>query len=217
MPQSKIFATKKGIMADDRVLLPSKTEMKVREYARLPEGWFFGDCQGIEKETVTISLRLLREAEHLGLHDTNVFPGGDGELLLTIYHGDYYMDLMVEPDGTVDVTVERGEEELVCREGVSLLEAISEIGAFKKLVWKHEELSGYYAESGTTKGKTAGASTAWPLSRQEMEGSQYLNANAPWKPVEPSVSILSSFTLPDLVGHLFTGNSTPRSSPTPAG
>lgn len=212
MAQSKIFATKKGIVADDRVLIPSKTEMKVREYARLPEGWFFGDCQGIENETVTISLRLLREAEHLGLHDTNVFPGGDGELLLTIYHGDYYMDLMVEPDGTVDVTVEKGEEELVYREGVSLLEAISEIGEFKKLLWKHEESSGYYAASGTTKGKTAGASLAWPLSPQGTEGSRYLNANALWRPVGQSASTLSDFTHPELMAPFSFGNSTQQSS-----
>lgn len=71
---------------------------------------------------------------HISGFRNNQFVGDSGEIRLTVYHGDYYLEFTIEIDQTITYRRELGEQEQDYQEGLSLDEAIEIIKEFKQSI-----------------------------------------------------------------------------------
>ena len=71
---------------------------------------------------------------HISGFRNNQFVGDSGEIRLTVYHGDYYLEFTIETDDTISYLCEDGGEEDDYQEGLSLNEAIEIINSFKQSI-----------------------------------------------------------------------------------
>ena len=83
------------------------TEEKIRSFAALPPGWHFGQGVPPPPERVDQALRLLAAGREAGWPETDAFPGVDGEVRITFYREDGYLELTLERDGGVSVVREQ--------------------------------------------------------------------------------------------------------------
>lgn len=166
------------LRATDKFL--SETERKIRDFAKLPPGWFYGAGSAIEEHIIQAAMRLNDAAKKVGVYTTDVFPAESGELMFTLYSGEDYLELTIESDGTLSAVRERDDQVIEARDGLSLDEAIDEISEFRNRAWKP---SVYLSESNGIAGKVD--SSAWRSKiRATTPAYQSLTRNAPTKAAE---------------------------------
>lgn len=73
------------------------TENKIRSFLELPIGWRYGFGGPISENNVIMALTLCNKIINLGF-DADAFPSPDGEILLTGYHGNEYITVMIYND-----------------------------------------------------------------------------------------------------------------------
>src|SRR3954466_2764644 len=78
----------------------TRTEEKIASFGSLPIGWRYGRGGPIDPVVLGRALDLFHVLLTLGFFKTDVFPGADGEVLLTGYHGGHYVAVTVNSDGT---------------------------------------------------------------------------------------------------------------------
>lgn len=110
-------------------------ERKLNEIKNLPSGWRYGRGVIFDERIIQIAIKLNNCAAENFLFETDVFPAEGGELMLTVYHGDYCIEFFIECDETINVVVEKDDKEIDSKEGLSLAQADKEIYKFRKLVW----------------------------------------------------------------------------------
>jgi hypothetical protein len=117
------------------------TVKKIRDFKKLEKGWHYGEGELFKDSMLDNAIALIREAFNLAFYTTDAFPGLNGEVLCTIYHGEHYLEFILEPDGSVTFSREKkghessGEEEICYQEGLSLQDAKEKIGEFGKEIW----------------------------------------------------------------------------------
>jgi len=92
------------------------TAAKIAAFEKLPFGWHSGFGLPPETETVRLTLELEAALRAAGLSKTNAYPGLDGEILLTAYHGTLFVELTVLGDGRVTFFVEQEDRETLYEE-----------------------------------------------------------------------------------------------------
>lgn len=101
------------------------TERKIESFQTKQYGWHYGEGVAFERATIDRAISLHREVLCQGSFRTNAFPGLRGQVLVTVYHGNDYLEFSVEPDGTVAFLHEVDDREIDYREKL----APEEIGA----------------------------------------------------------------------------------------
>jgi hypothetical protein len=104
-----------------------KTHKKILSFRALKKGWHFGEGVPLDELKLTQAIELNREAVQLGFLRTNAFPGVDGEIRVTVYHQEHYLEFTIETDDTITYIHEIDNREIENREGLSLEEAKGEI------------------------------------------------------------------------------------------
>lgn len=134
------------------------TERKLSEFRNLEAGWRYGEGVPFKVATLKDAMSLHETAVSKGFMETDVFPGANGEIMLTVYHEDHYLEFTVEKNGSVTIVRERGDEEICCLEGKELADAHQMIGDLRAELCKSSGLS---TEESLTEGKKS--SKAWRL------------------------------------------------------
>ena len=98
---------------------------KIQSFAGFQPGWSFGEGIEFAQNTLNKALQLAKTAYMLGFHETDAFPGLNGEIMVTIYQGRDYWEFTVQPVETLTFVYEKGEETLVYEEGLPFEFAIS--------------------------------------------------------------------------------------------
>lgn len=96
------------------------TEKRILEFRELEPGWHYGEGGPASETAIENAIRLDKQVHSLGYIPTNCFPGVSGEVMLTVYYLQHYLEFTCGADGTVVVVEEYGEEELSYVEGMSL-------------------------------------------------------------------------------------------------
>lgn len=129
---------------------PHVTESKIRGFEELGRDWYYGAEVPFDEAVIHRAIQLNQFAVNLGLFETDAFPGTEGEIIVTVYWRDEYLEFVLMPDDSLSITRESGDNEIYSLEGVDDNEArrrLSEFGADK---WR---LSGFSAQStGTDEG-----------------------------------------------------------------
>jgi hypothetical protein len=162
---------------------------KVDSFSNLSNGWHYG--QGVPPLTQVIdkAKKLNDLALRIGFKETNAFPGIDGEVQITAYFKNLYLEFTIPSDGLITYVYERDHQEIEY-EQITYDEAITKIKSFRGLIWALSELL-----VRSTSIPKRNASKVSPLNHlAQMAGSQSSIKSVPFKLVETSVPIYKSFT-----------------------
>lgn len=180
------------------------TNDKLSSFADLCVGWHYG--QGIPPSMNLISrlIEINRQAYRFGFSKTDAFPGVSGNIMLTLYEGEYLVDLTVERDGkTATFTLEKNYEELDSRENIALSTAIE---LMKKVgeICQSSELS----TLGITRRRSAGLRVQ-PSKALTTGEYRFFPQTAPFAYLGPSAntSMYITFQSTSQAFQQFTGNS----------
>jgi hypothetical protein len=179
---------------------------KLRSFLDLPEGWCYQKGRAPSRKTVNAAVKLIEEAS-LSLASTDVFPGADGEIQVSVYHKDHYLEFIIEPDYFISFVHEYGGEEVACKERLDLSEAVQELNFFGKEIWNLSELSTLCSSTISSRD-----SQVW-LSRilQAEGGYLYFSTNAPIEPAATYADTSEDIMRPSQVIHHSSGLYPPRS------
>lgn len=170
-------------------IVPYLVVEKIAGFADLKKGWHFGE--GTRPDDITINMAKDFARKGLSsLFDVDAFPGIDGEIMVSIYHGHHYLECVFEKNETVTYTYEIKGQEVAYHEGLSIEEAFEKLDTFRRKIWNT-------SESSISSIMIAGAEgfRALPLEiHRQGEGSQPYRLNALENQGFQFVSILNSFT-----------------------
>lgn len=150
-----------------------KTLQKVNSFARLKEGWRFGEGMPITPDFLESAKLLLKEGARNNISRFNAFPAPDGSLMVSFYIEDYTMDLHLEADGSITYSKyskELRDEEIDYKEDISFDSAIRKIWNFSKEI---DILESSTLEIGTAKETALKASRLYLRLKQGRIDKEY--------------------------------------------
>lgn len=182
------------------------TFQKIRSFHELKQGWHFGEGNGPNKETVELAEKITQMLHVELFCKVDAFPGVWGEIQVTAYPEDFFMEINILENGTIELVVEdKNQHELLDFEGLNLETLKKKISFFKQqILWKS---FGYFPQNILT--KTFLDSPALPsgiLLVQEEE-SRYLRRNVQETLPMGHVNTLTPITGQSAINPLFFGNS----------
>lgn len=163
----------------------SPTTLKIRSFKRLLEGWHYGKGVPPTNAAIEQALKLNSGALSSGFLKTDAFPGIDGEILVAVYYGEWYLEFTLEANMSVTFVAEKNREEVEYVEGLSVEDALNKIAQYREKVWT---LSGLSILSISTIAQAS--SRVWPLRIQVMGREYPVSIKiAPSKPTAQSAPI----------------------------
>ncbi len=135
----------------------------IDDFAKLPDGWNFGE--GVRASNISLqqSRDLLRFAFDSDIKEFEAFPGIDGEIQLCCYKEDDTLEITFEINGTTTVSFEKGDKRLFYKKNRSFNEAIKILKDFA-----YNQCLSYELSTSTNiiaKGKNE--SSEWLLDRRQ--------------------------------------------------
>lgn len=101
------------------------TKGKIASFVALPNGWNYGCGKPATPALAKEALAFHTFLERLGIEETDAFPGEEGEILLRAYTDEYCASFTFNANSTIDLSFERGDVEVYCRETASRAEMLS--------------------------------------------------------------------------------------------
>ncbi len=77
------------------------TDRKLRAFADLPNGWYYGEGVPFGGAVLNMARTL-----SLGLAETDAFPGLNGEVVVSVYFGEHYLEFTIDPDESIALDIE---------------------------------------------------------------------------------------------------------------
>jgi len=112
------------------------TKDKILAFSNLGKDWHFGEGVPPTKEILKQAVSLSDRIAISGFR-SNAFPGVDGEIMVTVYHGKNYLEFTFEADGTVTFVREKDETEIAYEEKLTFDQAKNRLNAFgAEKIWK---------------------------------------------------------------------------------
>lgn len=105
----------------------NETLLKIAEFSELPEGWHFGEGKRISKDNVSIAERIFYAIFYQGIVATDAFPGIDGEIRITGYFDEHYLEFTLETDESITYLYEIDDIEIEYKENLSIVEVLEVI------------------------------------------------------------------------------------------
>jgi hypothetical protein len=91
--------------------LDDVTAKRIRSFRKLCPGWNYGEGVSIPPSHIKTALELNEKALQYGFLQRDAFPGIDGEVMVTIYEGESYLEFTIEaPDQIAFVREDGGVE-----------------------------------------------------------------------------------------------------------
>lgn len=117
----------------------SETERYIKSFAKLSEGWHFGEGKPPSNTDIRIMSALLLRARLLGFTVFEAFPGVDGEIQLAIYDGDNFYSITIEPNAEFTVLYEREQTEVFFQEHATFYDVLARLEEFSFQPWNTPE------------------------------------------------------------------------------
>jgi hypothetical protein len=169
-------------------LIEVGTALKISSFSALENGWHYGSGVTPDIETIGLAKRLLNVVQSFGVPTTDAFPGAAGEIMVTGYTSEDYLELICSADGTVAIVRERNGVEDFDQAGMRENDAVNKVG---ELLGDACNTLGYYTLNTSIRiGKNSKASH----SRTTMEALLSSNENVWMQPPHHSVITLADIT-----------------------
>jgi len=193
--------------------VPPTTQNKIVGFAEYFVGWHFGEGMPPTEDAIDRALQFETYLRSLGFAETDAFLGVSGEIMVTGYEGDNYVEVLVEVNGQFGLVYEHGETEELNEEQRPEEWVRQQLRELADRLWNAFDLSTPI----TTIGENVD-SQVWRFGIQQTAARQLLTEHVSTPAGTQYVSILSC-SIPTLYPVIppYIGNSTPRSSPTRTG
>ncbi len=112
-----------------------KTIKKIEKFSNLPTGWHYGKGYAANSTTVVRAKDIFNQYMQLGFSDTDAFPGKEGEIMVTGYKDKFYVECIVENNGTYSVVGEKDNDVIVESPRTDEGKAIYAITQVAKRAW----------------------------------------------------------------------------------
>jgi hypothetical protein len=103
--------------ADNRV------ERKLKIFSALARGWHYGEGDRIADATLDLASQIRKECLFFGFTNMDAFPGAAGEVMLTVYLPQRYIEIIITAALNISLLYERNDEEVTYAEGLTPPEA----------------------------------------------------------------------------------------------
>jgi hypothetical protein len=90
-----------------------KTLKKIETFSDLPAGWHYGKGRAASVSTVSRAKDIFTQYVQVGFLTTDAFPGKDGEIMITGYKDNFYVECTVENNGRYSVIGEKDKALIV--------------------------------------------------------------------------------------------------------
>ena len=102
----------------------SEAGRKILAFASLPVGWHYGTGVPPSPKAVRVALAYLAFLSALGFAENDAFPGADGEIMVTVYLDNSYIQVSLEADESIDINYKIGMADEEYIENMSSVEAL---------------------------------------------------------------------------------------------
>jgi len=166
----------------------TSTPVKILSFGDLEVGWHYGEGGPIDSQTITAALEIYWQFFLAEFDDTDAFPGVDGEIMVTAYRGNHYVEVIVENDGTMSLSYEFEDVEmfppLEHRPAKEIKQKVAEVA---REIWS---TSAFYTMTTLTLGRSKIASKVWhSKTPPRMEEHLWFN-DIVWTPQVPLSAIM---------------------------
>lgn len=117
------------------------TVRKLLLFSQLEKGWNYGRGIPASSGTISIALQWVHFLTEVGFTSTNAFPGENGEISVTAYHKNIYLECIFDLNGETSFYYERGDENILSMENARLAEVRSEVIKIVGEIWNTLDLS----------------------------------------------------------------------------
>jgi hypothetical protein len=163
------FITFKAAPKDD------PTIKKIKEFGAFEAGWSGEEGEAFSKSQIDRALSVHELMQQNGYSATDAFPGLTGEIAVTAYKDNYFLQFVVEKQGQASILVKAGTATLAREYRISEKEARAIFLAASRTVWGISEV--LISRNITTAG--LGESTSWHLdTRKTLQGFPFSYATA---------------------------------------
>jgi hypothetical protein len=152
----------------------SETDRKIRSFSGLRPGWHYGKGGSASQEIIKIAAEYNRLFFMLGFRETAAFPGADGEIMVSAYHGTHCVDVTIEIDKTFTVAHQFDKQDQYYESGLSGLKACEALRGIATKISEQEECATSSLFIQRTMIGAAHASQTW-LSRHPATGVELLS------------------------------------------
>jgi hypothetical protein len=115
-----------------------QTKNKILGFKKLPIGWHYGQGVSPLQSTIDKALQLHQKASDSGFRETDAFPGINGEIQVTLYQNQTYLEFTINDDQSITYVKEEGDQEVEYKENLSINDAISIIQSNKSKLEERE-------------------------------------------------------------------------------
>ena len=106
----------------------NSTQRKIIDFGALPEGWHYKNGKPPNSDTIATAL-LFEHVINIKYDKTNAFPGENGEIMVTGYNGDKYIEISIEVDNTYNLCKKENSNEIYA-EKANMLDAVEFVDVF---------------------------------------------------------------------------------------
>lgn len=128
----------------ERLYVPTEDDVltvrKIRSFQDLAPGWNYGRGRPASGPTAKMAMSIYRLFVQLGFNATDAFPGDDGEIMVTAYKDNHYLECLVAPDNTLSFVYEVDDLEQKSIDRLSQTEALREINLIAGEIWNTSNL-----------------------------------------------------------------------------
>lgn len=174
---------------------------KLKEIACLKNDWHYGEGVPPNKETLKKANSLIEQIT-MSMFDVDVFPGIDGEIMVTAYHKEHYLEFTIECDQTVTYVYQKQKIDISYEEGLSFNDTIERLDAFCDKIWNIPE--SYTPNITTKEDKNLRVS---PLKTHRQVAFQSSQKNVLTQQTDTSVNTYKNITPTSPPFHQFSGYS----------
>jgi hypothetical protein len=133
-------------------LAHASTREKIAGFARLPDGWHYGSGSAPSDKVIQVARDLHDVLVSFGATVTDAFPGAEGEIIVTAYEGDRYVEVIVEADLTASIIYENPTLPTAHHKRLELREARDLLIRIAGAIWN---TSDYSTRNTMTRGSAA--------------------------------------------------------------
>jgi hypothetical protein len=168
-----------------------ETLEKLNSFTELPRGWNFGSGEPIARNVKINCSNVILVTYGLGLNDTDVFPGTEGDVQLDVYKGDATLELIFNTDGTVSVSFDENDTHVCLSRAASIGEVYKYLKEFQN---DQCRLSAYLTSHATMSPESGDLRASRSRHRATEVGSQSSIGSVPRSIVEQSALTSRSTT-----------------------
>lgn len=184
----------------------SETQLKMDAFKDLKPGWHYGQGHSPSEALIQKAKAIAKmlQMEFFCLVDT--FLGIEGEIQVTAYPGQYFIEVNLLNDGNLELYVELiDQEEIIDLENLSMVELMRHLKIFKHAkLWKS---FAFYPKSTLTKNYPDFPASPSGILLLQEEASPYLTRNVPPTSQVPPAGTSTNTTDPSATNHLYFGDS----------